>query len=222
MKRVVFTLRKKNINRGLPSLEIPDLDEFKLFIRRRGGALFFLSTLFIGLVAGSVAVNSFSKSTLNALDFLFTTNLPEKLKSGISGAFFASFASDFIFLGAAVFFSLSLMGAVFLPAVTFFKGFSIGVSAAYLVANYGIKGALFYFCIILPGVFVFALILVHELSAGVSIYKKIFQNLFKERNYNIKGALSMFMKKSLKNLLFTLIVSAGDAVIWFLFAGLFK
>jgi hypothetical protein len=111
---------------------------------------------------------------------------------------------------------------VFLPAVTFFKGFSIGVSAAYLVANYGIKGALFYFCIILPGVFVFALILVHELSAGISIYKKVFQNLFKERNYNIKGSLSMFMKKSLKNLLFTLIVSAGDAVIWFLFAGLFK
>lgn len=222
MQRVIFTVRRKKLNRGLPQLRLPDLEQFKSILRRRGGVMFFLSSLIIGLVFGSAAVNSLSKSTLNALDFLFMTNLPEKLKGGISGAFFAGFAADFLFLSAAVFFSVSLFGALFLPAVAFFKGFGIGISAAYLVSNYALKGALFYFLIILPGVFAFTMVLVYELSAGFSIYKKVFQNLFRGKNYPLRGAFIMFMKKSLKNLLFTFIISAADAVIWFLFAGLFK
>lgn len=222
MKRVIFTLRRKNPYRGLSGIHLPDTEEIRSFFRRGGSIIFFLSALIAGLVAGTLSVNGFSEKALNSLDFLFMTNLPEKLKGGITGAFFASFASDFLFLGAAVFLALSLTGVVLLPATAFFKGFGTGVSAAYLISNYGIKGVLFYFCVILPGVFIFGMILVNELSAGLSIYKKVFLNLFRGRNYPLKGAFKMFMKKSLKNLLFTFGASVLDAVLWFLFAGLFN
>lgn len=222
MKGVIFTLKRKRINRGLSGLRLPGLSELKSFFTRRGTLLFFLFSVTAGLVLGSVSVSRFDEKTLKALDFLFTTNLPEKLKGGFAGAFFASFASGFLFLSAALFCSLSLFGAVFLPAIAFFKGFGIGVSAAYLVLNYGMTGALFYLFVILPGVFVFTMILVFELSAGLSVYKKIFKNILKENAYPVKGALAVFLKKSLKNLARTLGVAAGDAVLWFLLSGLFR
>lgn len=221
MTRVVFTLRKRKANRGLPRLRLPDLEKIKSFFKDKGSILFFLLSLFSGLFFGSAVVNSLSERTLNSLDFLFMTNLPEKIKGGISEAFFADFASNFLFLSAAVFFSLSLFGGAFLPLTALFKGFGIGVSAAYLIGNYGLKGAFFYFCVILPGIFAFTLILVYELSAGFSVYKKFVLNIFRDKNYPLKGAVSVFLKKSLKNLLWTLAVSAADAGLWFLFAGLF-
>ncbi len=222
MKGVIFTLKRRRLRLRFPELRLPDLERLKTVLHRRGSLIFFLSDMIAGMIFGSLIVNSLSKQTLASLDLLFTTNLPQRLKSGISGAFFASFASDFIFLISAVVFSLSLFGAVFLPLTAFFKGFGIGVSAAYLVTGYGISGALFYFLIILPGVFAFGIILAYELSSGLAIYKKIFMNLVKGRNYPLKTALVVFLKKSVKYLLFTIMVSAGDTVLWFFFAGMFK
>ncbi|MBQ5346558.1 MAG: hypothetical protein IIU39_00685 [Ruminococcus sp.] len=222
MKGVIFTLKRRSVKRGFPALKAPDLTVLKQFIRRRGSLVFFIASMTAGLIVGSASVNSFDKKTLYALDFLFTTNLPEKLKGGFAGAFFAGFSSDFLFFIAAVFCSLSLFGGVFLPAIAFFKGFGIGVSAAYLISNYAFKGALFYILIILPGVFVFGMILVYELSEGLSVYKKLFLNIVRGSAYPAKGALAAFFRKSVKLSALTLAVSAGDAALWFLFSGMFK
>lgn len=222
MTGVIFTLKRKRFRIRLPKLRMPDFERVKSFLQRRGKLMFFLFAMIAGLIFGSLTVNSLSKKTLDYLDFLFALNFPERLKSGLAGAFFAEFSSDFIFIFAAVFFSFSLFGALFLPLLAFFKGFGIGISAAYLISGYGLKGALFYFLIILPGVFLFGMILLYELSAGLSIYKKIFYNIARGRTYPLKGALSAFLKKSVKFLLLTLAVSAGDSLLWFLFAGLFK
>lgn len=222
MTGVIFTLKRKRLRIRLPKLRTPDFERVKSFLLQQGKLIFFIFTMMAGLVFGSLTVNNLGKTTLDSLDLLFATNFPERLKSGIAGAFFAEFASDFIFIFAAVFFSLSFFGVVFLPLLSFFKGFGAGVSAAYLISGYGLKGALFYFLIILPGVFVFGIILACELSAGLSMYKKLFLSLARGRSYPLKGALSVFLKKSVKYLLLTLAVSAGDCTLWFLFAGLFK
>lgn len=222
MKGVIFTLKRRRISRGFSGLRLPGFSELKTFFSRRGSLLFFLFAVTSGLVLGSVCVSGFDEKTLKALDFLFTTNLPEKLKGGFAGAFFASFASGFLFLSAAVFCSLSLFGAVCLPFIAFFKGFGIGVSAAYLVMNYGVKGALFYLFVILPGVFVFTMILVYELSAGLSFNKKMLLNILKGNTYPLKGALTAFLKRSLKYLAGSLAAALGDAVLWFLLSGLFR
>lgn len=223
MKGVIFTLKKRRRNRrGLPAVSLPSVSDIRSVLRRRGTIIFFVMSMLLGLFFGSASVGSFSQKTLKTLDLLFTTNLPERLKNGLAGAFCASFASDFIFLFLAVICALSLWGAVALPFIAFFKGFGIGVSAAYLVSNYGIKGALFYFLIILPGVFVFSMVLVHQLSACYCIFKKLFLNLIKGRNYPFKEALGIFFKKSLRYLIWALIASFADALLWCVFAGLFK
>lgn len=222
MNGVIFTLGKRRKRRALPELKLPSVYEIKSLIRRRGAAAFFTAAVIAGLIIGSVSVSGLSGNTLKSMDLLFTTNLPERLKGGLTDAFAAGFASDFIFLSASVLCALSLWGAVFLPLIAAFKGFGIGLSASYLVSSYGIKGALFYFLIILPGVFLFSLALIYELSACYSINKKIIINLVKGKAYPLKGALSAFFRKSVKYLLAALIASAVDAILWVLFAGLFK
>ncbi|MCH5304489.1 MAG: hypothetical protein J1E41_06465 [Ruminococcus sp.] len=222
MKGVIFTLKNRRQRRGLPAVRLPNIENIRSILRRRGTLIFFVSSMLLGLFFGSASVSSLSSKTLKTLDLLFTTNLPERLKNGIAGAFCASFASDFIFLFISVLCALSLWGVIVLPFIAFFKGFGIGVSAAYLISSYGIKGALFYFLIILPGVFFFSMILVHQLSACYYIFKKLFFNVTRARNYNAKENLGLFLKKSLIYLMWTLIASFADALLWCVFAGLFK
>ncbi len=222
MRGVIFTLGKRRNRHALPEVRLPGIVEIKAFFRRRGAAVFFTAAVLLGLFIGSVSVNGLSSKTLNTLDLLFTTNLPERLKGGFTGAFAASFASDFVFLFVSALCALSLWGMALMPFVAAFKGFGVGVSAAYLMSSYGIKGALLYFLIILPGVFVFSIALIYELSACFSINKKILINLVKGKAYPLKGALASFFRKSVKYFAAALVASALDAVLWMLFAGFFK
>ncbi len=222
MRGIFCSLGRRKRRLALPEIKLPNLYELKALIKRRGAAAFFTAMLTAGLIIGSISVNGLSGKTLESMDLLFATNLPERLKGGLSAAFAASFSSDFIFLFVSVLCALSLWGAVILPFIAAFKGFGIGLSAAYLVSSYGVKGALFYFLIILPAVFVFSIALIFELSACFSVNKNIIINIVKGKTYPFKGAVFAFLKKSIKYFLAAFAASVLNAVLWVLFAGLFN
>ena len=70
-----------------------------------------------------------------------------------SAHFVACFASDFIFLAVVFLLGLAPWGIPFLPFVSAFKGFGTGLTAAYLIITYSLKGAGFYLLVVLPGTF---------------------------------------------------------------------
>jgi hypothetical protein len=72
---------------------------------------------------------------------LFTTNLDARLGQNAVSTFCACFASDFIFLTVVFLLGLAPWGIPFLPFISAFKGFGTGLTAAYLIITYSLKGA---------------------------------------------------------------------------------
>lgn len=118
-------------------------------------------TLFftVGVVFGAVTSLKSTEEFLLDMDFLFTTNLQSRLNFGALSSFGAHFASNFIFFSLAFLCGLSPWGVGVLPFIVAFKGFGTGLSGAYLMSTYGLKGLGFYLAVELPGAFVFSLAL---------------------------------------------------------------
>ena len=161
MKSIVFSFKKRYLFRRSKGISPSDV---RFFIRRYSVVLIFVSAFLTGLVFGSIYASKADKQMLDSLDFLFTTNLDARLGQNAVSTFCACFASDFIFLTVVFLLGLAPWGIPFLPFVSAFKGFGTGLTAAYLIVTYSLKGAGFYLLIVLPGTFLFCLALV-KLSA---------------------------------------------------------
>lgn len=110
-------------------------------------AVFFL----LGLMGGSLFIRNADFSILEQLDFLFFSNFQGRISSQLTSVFIASFASSFFFLFLCFLCGLSMWGAFLIPAIPFFRGFGLGLTAGYLYAAYGGHGVLYQLALILPG-----------------------------------------------------------------------
>lgn len=219
MQGIVFTYRKRKHN-GTKRLKKTKSD-IKLFTQKWGGLILFALMLVLGLTVGCICSGGLSSGALKNLDFLFATNLPERLSGGALGAFCAGFASDFLFILAAFLLGLSLWGAAALPFVAFFKGFGVGVSAGYLLSTYGFKGVIFYVSVLLTGIVISGMALIYQLNAALDVFKSLCGALFKKEPQGFKMPLAVYARRSFKYLIITFAASVSDAVLWFGLAGFF-
>lgn len=219
MQGIVFTYKRRK-ERGKKRLNKTKGD-LRLLLRRWGGVILFAVMLSLGLTIGCICSGKLSPDTLKNLDFLFATNLPERLSGGALGAFCASFASNFLFISAAFLSGLSLWGAAALPFIAFFRGFGIGVSAGYLLLTYQFKGVIFYVAVLLAGIVVSGTALVYELNAALDVFRNLCGKLFGKESREFKKLFAVYLRRSLKYLILTFAASVSDAVLWFGLAGLF-
>lgn len=183
--------------------------------------MFFASMLVAGLSLGCICSGELSSDAVKNLDFLFTVNMPERLSGGALNAFCAGFASDFLFLSAAFLMGLSLWGVAVLPMLAFFKGFGIGVSAGYLLTAYGFKGIMFYLFVLLPGIIIFSMALIYQLSSAYYMFKRFFFMIIGKTKHAFKEPFKKYLKSALKYLAVTFGASVLDAALWMCLAGLF-
>lgn len=219
MQGIVFTYRKNK--QHYKNRLIKKNKNFKSLFRRWGGVITFAFLLVFGLAAGCVSSGNLSSDTLKNLDFLFMTNMPQRLSGGAIGAFCAGFASDFLFLFSAFLMGLSLWGVAALPFISFLRGFGIGVSAGYLLITYGFKGLLFYIFVLLPGIVISATVLIYELNASLMFYISMCRKLFKKTSTDFREPIRLYMRRSLRYLIVTFIAALTDTVLWVGLAGLF-
>ena len=164
-----------------------------------------------------VLFNKISKPAFNKLDLFFVTNITDRINNGITTAFYASFASNFLFLFSAFLMGFSLWGIAFLPFIVLFKGFGIGVSAGYLFSNYGFKGVIFYLIILLPGIFLFSMALVYQSASSYCLEKRLIKKLYFRDESPFKSPTKLYLQHS-----FRYLSSVIDMALWGLFGGLFN
>ena len=217
MQGIVFTYRRKK--REKKPRERRRLN-IKPIVRKWGAIALFALCLAAGLAVGCYSAGGLSERSLKSLDFLFATNLPERLEGGALNTFFAAFGSDFLFLLCAFLSGLSLWGVAATPCVAFFKGYGVGVSAGYLLQSFGLKGIFFYITVLLPGAVLFSLALVYQLGGAFGLFRKMLAALF-SGDAEFKPALSSYLKRGLQYLLITFSASLLDMILWTCLAGLF-
>lgn len=194
-----------------------------VFVKRYLWVAVFTLFFMAGVVYGAVTSAKATEDFLLDMDFLFTTNLQSRLSVGLISSFMAHFASNFIFFAAAVLCGLSPWGIGVLPFVVAFKGFGTGLSAAYLISTYGLKGLGFYFVVVLPGTFIFSLALLFMCSESGQVSLRIARHIFSKAEGAVH--ISAYVKNYLFRCAYFLLLSAVgalcDMVFWSFVSKLF-
>lgn len=220
MKGIVFSFKNKE-DGARSKKAAPD---FKYLLKRYGLQAVFAVLLLIGLGWGAVCARKAGESTLDSLDFLFTTNLSARLEHGFLGILCACFASDFIFLSAVFLLGFVPWGSPAIAAVAVFKGFGTGITAGYLCLSHALPGAGFYVLILLPGTFLFCVTLVlFSKSAALYSFKMLAVTLKKERySVSMRRETLALCSRCVSSLTATALAALLDASLWTLFAGNFN
>ena len=189
----------------------------------RLNTLFFL-LLISGIVFGAYYCTVYNSSLYKDLDFLFSSNIKQRLSQSPLQTFLSSYASCCVFLLSSYFLGCSMWGFALLPVVSFFKGFGIGLTASYLFINYAFNGAIYYVGVMLPGAFLsaVALILLQSDAFRFSI------RLLKFTLYNDKydesckrPEFKKYTKRLVSTLAITLVSSAADVGLTLMFGNMF-
>lgn len=181
-----------------------------VLLRQNLPQLVFLLFFATGVLWGAMVSVNADKDFLKDMDFLFTTNLDSRLSLGLLGSFAAHFASDFIFVAVAVLCGLSPWGIGVLPFVFAFKGFGTGLSAAYLISTYGLKGLGFYLVVVLPGTFVFSVCLLFLCTEGARMSLHFAYAVFGKGD--LTPTINIRVRKFLSRCAYFLFLSAVAAV----------
>lgn len=221
MRGFVFTL--KPVRRKAQRNFIRGFSDVSSVLRRYGTVIYFTFIFALGTLAGSIYAGRAGESFLQKLDFLFTTNLEERLNQPIFSTFSASFASDFIFLLFVFLCALAPWGALVLFIAPAFKGFGTGLSAGYLFITYGFKGIGFYLLVILGGTFLFSFALIIQCVQSHFLSCKIAKSVFKgaDSEYPLPFFLRNFLFRSLYSLVLTAAAAILDMLLWTAFSGMF-
>ncbi len=195
----------------------------EVFVKRYLSTVIFTLFFTAGVVWGAVVSLKAEVEFLADMDFLFTTNLQSRLSQGMLSCFAAHFASNFIFFTAAALCGLSPWGVGVLPFIVAFKGFGTGLSAAYLISIYGLKGLGFYIVVVLPGTFIFSLALLFMSAHCTTMSLRLARFVF----VKAEGAVpvTVYVKNYLFRCSYFLLVSAAGAIcdmlFWSFVSGLF-
>ena len=135
MKGIVFHVNSNNRVLRLPELKKRGSD-IKRLISRYGVQAVFAALFMLGLIVGAASSKSFDKSVFDKLDLLFVTNLEARLGMSVADIFIACFVSYFLFILVVFLASLSAWGFAAIPVLAAIKGFTVGVSTAFIFSMY--------------------------------------------------------------------------------------
>ena len=218
MKGVILSLPARNRKSRSEANFTPEL-----FVRRYLGTVIFTLFFTAGVIWGALTSLRSDPEFLLDMDFLFTTNLNPRLDEGLLGSFMAHFASNFIFFTAVLLCGLSPWGTGVLPLAVAFKGFGTGLSAAYLMSTYGLKGLGFYLVVVLPGTFIFSLILIFMCCESARTSLRIAGCVFSKSQSGVPvaGYVKSYLIKCAYYLLMSAVGAVCDMFFWSFVSKLF-
>lgn len=222
MKGFVMRLGSSRRAIRLPALRRPALSAREL-VSRYGAQTFFVSLFLIGAAVGAACAGGVDAGLFDRLDFLFVTNIRARLEMSAFGIFSSCFVSYFLFIFLLFLFSLSAWGFVSAPALSVFKGFSVGLSSALICSAYGFAGVGFFILIVLPGavLFLFALVRYSCVCFRLSLRYARLTVFGHDSSPDLRPMLRRFLRESLFAFVFSACCAVADMLMWVVFADKF-
>lgn len=223
MKGFVFTFRNNQKALRLPDIKQRSYD-VKMLLTRYGMQAVFAALFVLGLIVGAASGRGFSKETFDKLDLLFVTNIDARTQMSVFDIFISCFVSYFIFVFCVFLSALSVWGFTTVPLLSAVKGFTVGLSSAFIFSQYQLSGIGFYILVVLPGtvLFLFALIRYSAYGCRLSVRFARLSMFGVEREPELQKHIKIFIKKTMFALLSIGCCAVMDMVLWILFANKFE
>lgn len=222
MKGFVMQFGNKSRRLRLPDISV-QRHRAQTMLRRYGSQAVFAALFLLGLIVGAAAAKGFDESTFDRLDLLFVTNISARLDMSVFDIFVSCFVSYIVFICGGFLAAMSVWGFAAIPLLAVIKGFTAGLSSAFVFSLYKLSGIGFYILVILPGTVLFLFTLIRYLNAGFRMslgYARL--SMFgSDREPELRTHLKMFFKKTLFAFLASGACAAVDMLLWILFADKF-
>lgn len=186
-------------------------------------SVIFALTLLLGVVCGSIAASGVNMELMGNLEFLMFTEAGAEGTNGALQVFSTAFAVNFIYLTVVFLIGLSPWGIGVIPFVCLFKGFEIGLVASYLVNSYD-WGMTYYFLVIAPGVFIFALSLIIQSGHSVRVSSALGKFLFTTSQDSgwIRDNIKTYMYRSGSMMILATIAALANTFMWMICSSMFE
>ncbi len=222
MKGFVLQFGNKRQLMRLPQLSV-QRGRMKTMLSRYGTQAIFAALFLLGLIVGAASSRSFDESAFDKLDMMFVTNIKARMDMSVFGIFVSCFVSYFIFIFCAFLLGFSAWGFTAIPLLSVVKGFTVGLSSAFIFSLYQLSGIGFYILVVLPGTVLFLFTLLRYLTHGFRIslrYARL--SMFGcEREPSLAQHIKDYLKKTLFAILASGACAVVDMVLWMLFANKF-
>lgn len=188
------------------------------FLKKNYIYLFFIVCLIFGMITGSLFQKNSSDALSKNLSYLFFTNYTARLNQKPTITFITSTAAYFLPVFLEIILGLSFLGAIFIPATIFLKGFALGISLSFVCNTYLFKGLLFNLAVVLPGTIFFlaALFLVGRESINFST--SLICSQFKS---TCLPKVKPYFYKISKAFIFLILASILDSLLFHYFSNIF-
>ena len=222
MKGFVFSFGHNNKTLRLPAVREQGI-RIRQLLSRYGIHTVFTALFLIGLVVGAASGRGFSQETFEKLDMLFVTNIDARMDMSVFNIFISCFVSYFLFIFCVFLSGFSAWGFTAIPILSALKGFTVGLSSAFIFSLYQLSGIGFYILVVLPGTVLFLFILIRYSAIGfrMSLRYLRLSAFGTEQEPGLQTHIKSFVKKTLLALLSIGACAAADMVLWILFANKF-
>lgn len=223
MKGFVFTFGNNQ-----KTLRLPDIrkrgGDLKNLLSRFGIQAVFSALFLLGLAVGAASGRGFGSETFEKLDLLFVTNLDARTQMSVFDIFISCFVSYFIFIFCIFLSAMSAWGFMTIPLVSALKGFTVGLSTAFIFSRYQLSGIGFYILVVLPGAVLFLFTLIRYSAHGFRLsFRFLRLSMFgNDREPELRKHIKFFIKKTMFALLSVGCCAAADMILWILFANKFE
>lgn len=223
MKGFVFTFKNKSKAVRLPELKQRNID-FKQLLSRYGIKAVLAVLFMIGLIVGAVSGRGFRQEVFEQLDLLFITNIDARMSMNAFDIFISCFVSYFLFIFCVFLSAMSVWGFGMIPLLSALKGFSVGISTAFIFSQYQLSGIGFYILVVLPGTVLFLFALIRYATQGFSMSMRYVRlSMFgNEGDVDVRQHIKLFLKNTMFALLSVGGCAVTDMVLWIVFANKFQ
>lgn len=221
MRGIVFSLKNRE-HRAYGFSRLRDFS-LKRFMSLYSVRAFFFLMFFVGVIFGASSFDPSSTELLSQLDFLFVTNLSNRLSLSAFDVFCSSFASDFLFVFSCFLLSFTAWGMFALPALCAFKGYGLGITAAYLISEHSLSGLGFFVLVILPGAVLFFMAFIVSLNEAFTHSVDLLKLYFSSKtDVLLHRNIKTFFVRFFIVLIFAVFSAIVDMILWSLFANMFN
>lgn len=191
-------------------------------LKKYGLSVLFAFIILLGVIAGTAVASGIDMDIMGNLEFLMFTGAGGDNANGSLQVFSSAFAVNFIYLTVIFLVGLSPWGMGVIPFVCLFKGFETGLIASYLGITYE-WGMTYYFLIIAPGIFVFALSMIIQSGYGVRMSSALGKFMFTAQQDSgwIKDNIKNYMYRSGSMMIVATIGALVNTIMWTVCSNMF-
>ncbi len=196
------------------------LSQYILTLKESWRIVLLLCLFICGLIIGSYAIKCNDSLLYSQLDEILKESIIKRNSMKFFNTFLDSFITDAVFLVITFAAGLCAIGIPAISIMPLIKGFSVGITGAYIYSAYSVKGVCYCLFVFFPAQIISSAILIFACNESFYMSADLFSTL-NNNSLKEKNLVRLYLTRFGLFLLFSAVIALTDAFIYRVFSSVF-